>query len=57
MEIIESRGEFKAEICSASLYSAPEDTAVLPYRGSYHDFMGCVETAVAFLAEDEDKDL
>lgn len=50
------RGEFEAEICSLARYSAPEDTAALPYHGSYRDFMGCVETAAAFLAEDEDED-
>ena len=50
------RGEFEAEICGTSLYSAPEDTAALPYHGSYRDFMGCVAAAAAFLAEDEDED-
>jgi len=50
------RDGFEAEICGTSLYSAPEDTAALPYRDSYHDFIGCVETAAAFLAEDEDED-
>ena len=48
------RGEFEAEICGTSLYSAPDDGGVLPYRDSCHDFLGCVETAAAFLAEDED---
>ena len=48
--------EFDAEICSLASYSAPEDTAALPYHGSYHDFLDCVETAAAFLAEDGDGD-
>lgn len=48
--------EFVAEICSLSRYSAPDDYDVLPYHGSYRDFMGCVEAAAAFLAEDEDDD-
>ena len=50
------RGEFEAEICSLARYSAPDDGGVLPYRDSCHDFLDCVETAAAFLAEDEDED-
>ena len=50
------RDGFEAEICSLARYSAP-DTDALRYRDSYHDFLGCVETAAAFLAEDEDEDL
>ena len=49
-------GEFAAEICGLARYSAPEDTAALPYHGSYRDFLDCVNAAVAFLDEDEDED-
>ena len=49
-------GEFYAENYSRDSYNAPDDDT-LPYHGSYHDFVGCVEAAVAFLAvggDDED---
>lgn len=47
-------GEFYAENYSIDGYSGPDDGDVLTYTGSYHDFLDCVEHAVAFLAEDED---
>ena len=50
-------GEFDAEICSLARYNSPDDGGVLPYRDSCHDFLDCVKTAAAFLAEDEDEDL
>lgn len=45
--------KFYAEIYSRDSYSAP-DTDVLTYPGSYRDFLGCVDAAVAFLTEDDD---
>ena len=47
-------GEFEAEICSLARYSAPDTADALRYCGSYRDFLDCVKTAAAFLAEDED---
>ena len=47
-------GKFYAEIYSVNSYSGPDDCDVLKYRGSYGDFLDCVDAAAAFLDEDED---